>query len=79
MIRRLLLAAVLLGPLATLAPGCSSAETTPDVTAQDPSPRALDPAPQAPPVDSPPFGSPRPKIAPEAALAAGGKERETIR
>lgn len=78
-LRRLLLAAVILAPLGALTPGCSSAETTPDAAAQDPSPRALDPAPQAPPVDSPPFGNPRPKIAPEAALAAGGKERQTIR
>lgn len=74
MIPRLLLAAVLLAPLA----GCSSAEPTPDdAVAQDDSPRALDPTPLGPPADSPPFGNPRPKIAPEAALASG--ERETIR
>lgn len=77
MIRRLLLAAALLAPLG-LAPGCSSAEPTPEDTAQE-SPRALDPAPQAAPANSPPFSGPRPKIAPEAAVAAGGKERQTIR
>lgn len=77
MTRRLLLAlALLVGPALTVV-GCSSAEPTPEA-AQD-APRALDPAPQAAPVDSPPFSGPRPKIAPEAALAAGGKERETIR
>lgn len=74
MTRRLLLAAALLAPLGVVT-GCSSAEPTPDAAAD--SPRALDPAPQSAPVDSPPLGAPRPKIAPEAALVSG--ERKTIR
>ncbi len=77
MIRRLLLAALLLAAMG-LAPGCSSAEPTPEAAGPE-SPRALDPAPQAAPANSPPFSGPRPKIAPEAAVAAGGKERQTIR
>ncbi|MCO5170305.1 MAG: hypothetical protein M9894_28550 [Planctomycetes bacterium] len=64
--RRLVLAFAL-----TLA-GCSSNEPEPEPTA-----RALDPAPNPAPIDSPPLGSPRAKLAPEAAMAKG--ERETIR
>lgn len=54
--------------------GCSSSEPAP---ADEPAARALDPAPNPAPVDSPPLGTPRAKLAPEAAMAQG--ERETIR
>lgn len=58
---------------------CSSAEPEPEAeTIADQRARAPEPSPNAP-TDSPPLGGARPKVAPEAAIAAQNGERPTIR
>jgi len=58
---------------------CASADPASEPESiQDQRARAPQPAPNAP-EDSPPLGDARPKIAPEAAIAAKNGERPTVR